>query len=198
MHQAGHRITKPGEGGEPELITLARAGDREAFGALYNEWRPFVFRFIYRRVGGDLRLAEDLTSEAFLRALRRIDTFIWQGRDFRAWLVTIARNLVADHFRSSRFQLEVSAAEIPAGEALVPSSEDTVLEAFSRRAVRVALVDLNAAQRRVVTLRFFDELTVAETSAVMGRSVGAVKSMQHRAMRRLLSFVPAEMAVAAL
>ncbi|MFI9100358.1 sigma-70 family RNA polymerase sigma factor [Streptomyces fildesensis] len=188
---------KPRESGEPELITLARAGDREAFGALYNECRPFVFRFVYRRVGGDLRLTEDLTSETFLRALRRIDTFTWQGRDFRAWLATIARNLVADHFNSGCLGHEVSTAEISAGEELVPSTEDTVLEALSSSAVRVALVNLSAEQRRVLTLRFFDELTVAETSAVMGRSAGAVKSMQHRAMRRLLSFVPAAMAVAA-
>ncbi|WP_443048003.1 sigma-70 family RNA polymerase sigma factor [Streptomyces sp. H39-S7] len=197
MHQASPENTKPGEGGEPELITLARAGDREAFGALYNEYRPSVFCFIRRRVGGDLRLAEDLTSETFLRALRRIDTFTWQGHDFRAWLVTIARNLVADHFKCGRFRHEVSTAEILAGDELVPSTEDTVLEALSGRAVRVALVRLNAQQRRVVTLRFLDELTVAETSVVMGRSVGSVKSMQHRAVRRLLSFVPAEMAVAA-
>lgn len=197
MKQASPKISSSGEVGEPKLVTLARAGDREAFGALYNEHRGFVFRFIYGRVSGDTRLAEDLTSETFLRALGKIDTFTWRGRSFCAWLVTIARNLVADYFKSSRFRHEVSTADVRDGDELVPSTEDTVLEAFSSRAVRVALVHLNAEQRRVVTLRFFNQLTVAETSAVMGSTAGAVKSMQHRAMQRLLDVVPAEMAVAA-
>ncbi|MEU3463580.1 sigma-70 family RNA polymerase sigma factor [Streptomyces sp. NPDC006733] len=196
MHQASPGTAGPGPDDEPVLITLARAGDREAFGALYDECRPFVFHFVLGRVGGDLRLAEDLTSETFLRALRRIDTFTWQGRDFRAWLVTIARNLVADHYKSGRFRREVSTAD-PVEDRSVPSTEDTVLDSLSGHAVRVALVRLNADQRRVVTLRFLHGLTVAETSVAMDRSASAVKSMQHRAMRRLLFCVPAELAVAA-
>ena len=68
-------------------------------------------RYIYFRVGSH-PLAEDLTSETFLRALRRITDFTWQGRDFGAWLVTIARNLVADHFKSGRYRLEITTGEV--------------------------------------------------------------------------------------
>src|SRR4029079_9318640 len=87
-----------------DLVERAQAGETEAFGRLYDHYSDTVYRYIYYRVGGKAT-AEDLTSETFLRALLRIGTFTWQGRDFGAWLVTIARNLVADHFKSSRFRL---------------------------------------------------------------------------------------------
>ncbi|MGW4874337.1 sigma factor, partial [Streptomyces chartreusis] len=76
-----------------ELVERAQAGEADAFGRLYDQYSDTVYRYIYYRVGGKAT-AEDLTSETFLRALRRIGTFTWQGRDFGAWLVTIARNLV--------------------------------------------------------------------------------------------------------
>lgn len=94
-----------------DLVERAQAGEAEAFGRLYDQYSDTVYRYIYYRVGGKAT-AEDLTSETFLRALRRIGTFTWQGRDFGAWLVTIARNLVADHFKSSRFRLEVTTGEM--------------------------------------------------------------------------------------
>ena len=93
------------------LVERAQDGDGEAFGQLYDHYADTVYRYIYYRVGGKAT-AEDLTSETFLRALRRIGTFTYQGRDFGAWLVTIARNLVADHFKSSRFRLEVTTGEM--------------------------------------------------------------------------------------
>lgn len=94
-----------------DLVERAQAGEADAFGRLYDQYSDTVYRYIYYRVGGKAT-AEDLTSETFLRALRRIGTFTWQGRDFGAWLVTIARNLVADHFKSSRFRLEVTTGEM--------------------------------------------------------------------------------------
>ena len=82
-----------------DLVARSQAGEPEAFGLLYDRYVDLVYRYIYYRVGSPT-LAEDLVSETFLRALRRIDSFTWQGRDFAAWLVTIARNLIADHFKS--------------------------------------------------------------------------------------------------
>src|SRR4051794_3775262 len=76
-----------------DLVLRARSGETEAFGALYDHYVDLVYRYIYYRVGTHA-LAEDLTSETFLRALRRINMFTWQGKDFGAWLVTIARNLI--------------------------------------------------------------------------------------------------------
>ena len=77
------------------LVTLAQKGDAEAFGVLYEMHADLVYRYIFQRVASQ-SLAEDLTQETFLRALRRLDTFTWQGKDVAAWFVTIARNLVLD------------------------------------------------------------------------------------------------------
>ncbi|MGH3423136.1 MAG: sigma-70 family RNA polymerase sigma factor, partial [Nocardioidaceae bacterium] len=98
----------PVKGRITALVDLACKGDAEAFGQLYDHYLPGVFRFVYYRVSSRT-LAEDLTSETFTRALRSIGKFRWQGKDFGAWLTTIARNLVADHFKSSRQRLEIVA-----------------------------------------------------------------------------------------
>ncbi len=94
-----------------DLVARSQAGEPEAFGLLYDRYVDLVYRYIYYRVGSPT-LAEDLVSETFLRALRRIDSFTWQGRDFAAWLVTIARNLIADHFKSGRYRLEITTEDI--------------------------------------------------------------------------------------
>src|SRR5690606_2206251 len=106
-----HDVVAPQDDELRTLVLRAKTGDAEAFGTLYDRYLDLVYRYVYFRVGSH-PLAEDLTSETFLRALRRIADFTWQGRDFGAWLVTIARNLVADHFKSGRYRLEVSTAEI--------------------------------------------------------------------------------------
>lgn len=86
-------------------VDAAVAGDRDAFGIVWAAYQLEVFRYVYYRVAAR-DLAEDLTSETCLRALRRIETFSWTGRDFGAWLVTIARNLISDHFKSHRHKRE--------------------------------------------------------------------------------------------
>ena len=83
------------------LVARAQQGDGEAFGRIYDLYAPPVHRYLLHRLG-DRTLAEDLTSETFVRALRRIDSLTFQGRDVGAWLVTIARNLVLYHVKSSR------------------------------------------------------------------------------------------------
>ena len=98
-------------GGSWDLVHAAQDGDRSAFAQLYDRYVDVVFRYVLFRVG-DRELAEDVTSETFLRALRRIESVSYQGRDVGAWFVTIARNLVLDHVKSSRFRLEVTTAEV--------------------------------------------------------------------------------------
>lgn len=129
-----------------DLVERAQAGEADAFGRLYDQYSDTVYRYIYYRVGGKAT-AEDLTSETFLRALRRISTFTWQGRDFGAWLVTIARNLVADHFKSSRFRLEVTTGEMLDANEVARSPEDSVLESLSNAALLQAVRRLNPSSR---------------------------------------------------
>ncbi|MFI5807837.1 ECF subfamily RNA polymerase sigma factor, BldN family [Streptomyces sp. NPDC051561] len=172
-----------------ELVERAQGGEAEAFGRLYDQYSDTVYRYIYYRVGGKAT-AEDLTSETFLRALRRISTFTWQGRDFGAWLVTIARNLVADHFKSSRFRLEVTTGEMLDANEVERSPEDSVLESLSNAALLEAVRKLNPQQQECVTLRFLQGLSVAETARVMGKNEGAIKTLQYRAVRTLARLLP--------
>jgi RNA polymerase sigma-70 factor (ECF subfamily) len=172
-----------------ELVERAQAGEAEAFGRLYDHYSDTVYRYIYYRVGGRAT-AEDLTSETFLRALRRIGTFTWQGRDFGAWLVTIARNLVADHFKSSRFRLEVTTGEMLDSNQVEPSPEESVLEVLSNESLLRAVRKLNPQQQECVTLRFLQGLSVAETARIMGKNEGAIKTLQYRAVRTLARLLP--------
>ncbi|WP_431776728.1 ECF subfamily RNA polymerase sigma factor, BldN family [Streptomyces cucumeris] len=172
-----------------DLVERAQSGEAEAFGRLYDQYADTVYRYIYYRVGGRAT-AEDLTSETFLRALRRIGTFTWQGRDFGAWLVTIARNLVADHFKSSRFRLEVTTGEMLDANEVERSPEDSVLESLSNAALLQAVRKLNPQQQECVTLRFLQGLSVAETARVMGKNEGAIKTLQYRAVRTLARLLP--------
>ncbi|WP_045699253.1 ECF subfamily RNA polymerase sigma factor, BldN family [Streptomyces rubellomurinus] len=172
-----------------ELVERAQNGESEAFGRLYDHYADTVYRYIYYRVGSRAT-AEDLTSETFLRALRRIGTFTWQGRDFGAWLVTIARNLVADHFKSSRFRLEVTTGEMLDSNECERSPEDSVLESLSNAALLDAVRRLNPQQQECVTLRFLQGLSVAETARIMGKNEGAIKTLQYRAVRTLARLLP--------
>ncbi len=167
------------------LVLHAKTGDSEAFGTLYDRYVDLVYRYIYFRVGSH-PLAEDLTSETFLRALRRITDFTWQGRDFGAWLVTIARNLVADHFKSGRYRLEVATGEVidvPLDGAHIP--ENAVVTAIINDRVLRAVRDLNPEQQECVVLRFLHGLSLAETALIMGKKSGAIKALQFRAIRAL-------------
>ena len=171
------------------LLTLAQQGDGEAFGQIYDAYVGQVYRYLYYRVGSP-QLAEDLTSETFLRALRRLDTFRWQGKDICAWFITIARNLVADHFKSSRFRLEVSTADMLDADRADDGIEAQVLDSLDNAVLLDAVRRLKPEQQECVTLRFLQGLSVAETAAVMGRTEGAVKQLQLRAVRALAKLVP--------
>ena len=171
------------------LLTLAQQGDGEAFGQIYDRYVAQVYRYLYYRVGSQ-PLAEDLTSETFLRALRRIDSFSWQGRDICAWFITIARNLVTDHFKSSRFRLEVSTADMLDADRADEGIEQEVLDNFDNAELLAAVRQLKPEQQECVVLRFLQGMSVAETAAVMGRSVGAIKQLQLRAVRALAKLVP--------
>jgi RNA polymerase sigma-70 factor (ECF subfamily) len=166
------------------LVELAQTGDREAFAQLYDRYVDTVFRYVFVRVG-QRALAEDLTSETFVRAMRRIDTFTWQGRDMAAWFVTIARNLVADHVKSARFRFEVTTADMRDADQRVEAPEAEVLTRLRDERLVTAIRGLGSDQAECITLRFLQGLSLADTAAVLGRSEGAVKQLQLRATKAL-------------
>jgi RNA polymerase sigma-70 factor, ECF subfamily len=182
-------VEAPEPGGSWELVRAAQEGDRTAFALLYDKYVDVVFRYVLFRVG-DRELAEDVTSETFLRALRRISSVTYQGRDVGAWFVTIARNLVLDHVKSSRFRLEVTTAEVDDSGRVEAGPEQQVLAGATRSALLECVRQLGDDQRECIVLRFLQGLSVAETAVVMARNEGAVKALQHRAVRRLAQLLP--------
>jgi RNA polymerase sigma-70 factor, ECF subfamily len=171
------------------LVELARGGDSEAFGMLYDHYNASVYRFIYYRVGS-VALAEDLTSETFFRALRSMSSFKWQGKDFGAWLMTIARNLTADHYKAGRTRLEFATEDMGAHDSATDGPENAVLASLTNEALLEALGELPAEQQECLIMRFLQGLSIAETAKVLGRSDGAVKQLQLRGVRNLAKLLP--------
>jgi RNA polymerase sigma-70 factor (ECF subfamily) len=171
------------------LVELARSGDKEAFGQLYDHYQPSVYRFLYYRVGSTT-LAEDLTAETFFRALRSMHSFRWQGKDFGAWLMTIARNLTADHFKAGRTRLEQTTEDMQTLDTTSEGPEIEVLSSLTNEALLRALGELPTEQRECLIMRFLQGLSIAETAEILGRSSGAVKQLQLRGVRNLAKLIP--------
>jgi RNA polymerase sigma-70 factor, ECF subfamily len=172
------------------LVELARNGDKDAFGQLYDHYQPSVYRFLYYRVGS-MTLAEDLTAETFFRALRSMHSFRWQGKDFGAWLMTIARNLTADHFKAGRTRLEQTTEDMQTLDTTSDGPEIEVLSSLTNESLLRALGELPTEQRECLIMRFLQGLSIAETAEILGRSSGAVKQLQLRGVRNLAKLIPA-------
>jgi len=181
---------------DPQVVALverAQGGDEHAFAQLYDRYVDQIYGYVRRRVGSR-EVAEDLTGDVFLRAWRRFDRFQWQGVDLGAWLATIARNRVHDHFKSARFRLERTTDEIGDRDP-GPSTDHPERVAEARelaRSLAAALERLKDEHREVIELRFVHDMSVTETAAVLGRTVGATKALQYRALRALAAIVKDE------
>ena len=173
-------------------VEAAQAGDMDAFGRIYEAHHDALFRFIYFRVG-NRETAEDLCSAVFLRALTKIGSLTWQGKEPGAWVTTIARNLIADHYKRAEHRLAILTAELPEATHVdhcgqhgrmdwSPDHADTVVDGEIGHLLRAAVATLTDEQRQAIELRFFREMSLEEAAAVMGKNTGAVKALTHRAM----------------
>ena len=171
------------------LVKAAQDGDMAAFGELFDRYYDVVFRFVLFRVG-DRTLAEDIASETFVRGLRRISSVSYMGRDIGAWFITIARNLIFDHVKSSRYRLEQSTSDIIELSPSTNGPEQQVLDGATNEELLRCVRKLNPDQQECIQLRFLQGLSVAETAQIMDRNEGAVKALQHRAVRRLAQLLP--------
>jgi RNA polymerase sigma-70 factor (ECF subfamily) len=171
------------------LVEACQAGDAAAFGELYERYHDVVYRYVLFRMG-DRSFAEDVTQETFVRALRRISSVSYQGRDIGAWFVTIARNLIFDYVKSSRFRLEQTTSEIVELSPSTGGPEQQVLDMATNDELLASIAKLNSDQRECIQYRFLKGLSVAETAELMDRNEGAVKALQHRAVRRLAQLLP--------
>jgi RNA polymerase sigma-70 factor (ECF subfamily) len=171
-------------------VERAQQGDMDAFGELWSTYQSVVFRFLWRRVG-QRETAEDLAAETFRRALGRIRTLRWRGSDPGAWFVTIARNLVADYYKSGWARLVVHFDEDPSStedaqpSTWVQDAETPAVDNVVAEDLRRAVESLNEHQRTCIELRFLNELSLKETAEKMDMNVGAVKALQGRAVAHL-------------
>jgi len=172
----------PGQADERLLVEAAQK-DPARFGELYEVHFELVYAFIARRVG-DRDVAEDLTSEVFHKALKSLQKFEWRGVPFAAWLLKIAANAIAD--RAQRSGRELSFEE-PPEIGTKPRLEQAQDLARLFRLVE----ELPEDQRRVVVMRFAEERSTREVAQQLGRSEGAVKQLQLRALENLRAWVGA-------
>lgn len=170
---------------EAHLIRLAQQGDSEACTELYDRHYDAVYRYCYCRVS-DVGLAQDLTSEVFVRMVDKMDTFRVYGRPLLAWLYTIARNLVADSHRESG---RVIPLPLDSESSLSSDGEGDPIRSVERRiqaeCLAAALEHLTEEQRQVILLKFMEDYRNGQVARILGKSEGAVKSLQHRALDAL-------------
>jgi RNA polymerase sigma-70 factor, ECF subfamily len=164
--------------GDDRLLVEAAKKDPSRFAELYELNFARVYAYIARRVG-NRDVAQDLTSDVFHKALASIQNFEWRGVPFAGWLLRIAANMIVD--RSKR-----SGREVSGGDDLPEPSTQPNLEEIDRQGRLFRLVEqLPPDQRRVIGMRFAEEKSICEIATELGRSEGAVKQLQFRALQNL-------------
>ncbi len=164
---------------EESLVERARQGDEKAFAELYEAHFDRIYRYVAVKIGDKME-AEDMTQQVFLNAIHSISSFKWKGTPFAAWLFRIAHNQVVDYVRRKKKQ--------PAtlfDESLVSSDSNPQLiveHSLNIEQMLLATRVLTEVQREVISLRFAAGLSIAEAAEIMGKSQGAIKSLQHSAI----------------
>jgi RNA polymerase sigma-70 factor (ECF subfamily) len=165
-----------------ELIRRAKECDPSAFARIYEHYYQDIYNYIYYRIKGNVHLAEDLAAEVFLIVLESIDTYTFRGIPFSAWLFRIAKNVLGQYFRKESRPVDLPLEEpIP----VEVSPGDIVERGLTQQQLVQALRDLTEDQQEVIILKFVDGLSNAEAGQVLGKSEGAIKSLQHRALNSL-------------
>ena len=163
-----------------ELVARGQQGDRDALEELYLIHFDRIYSYLHVSVG-NRHDAEDLTTQTFLKMLEKIGSFKWQSAPFSAWLFRIAHNLAMDHFRSRRrWQPEEEVPEPPGEEE--PSAELEAMQTLGRESMLKLIERLSPEQQQVLTLKFVFNLPNAEVAAILDKTEGAIKSLQHRAL----------------
>ena len=165
------------------LVDRAQQGDRDALEELYLLHFDRIYSYLHVSVGNK-HDAEDLTTQTFLKMLESIGRFKWQSAPFSAWLFRIAHNLAMDHFRAARrWQPEEEVPEPPADEST--SAEMGALDSIGRKSMLELIEDLSPEQQQVLTLKFVFNFSNGEAATILGKTEGAIKSLQHRALASL-------------
>ena len=165
------------------LVARAQGGDRAALEELYLLHFDRIYSYLYLSLG-NRHDAEDLTNQTFIKMLESIERFVWRHVPFSAWLFRIAHNLAMDHFRAARrWQTEGEPPEDPNAPEL--SAEEAAFRTIGRESMLGMIGNLSKDQQQVLTLKFVFDFSNAEAAAILRKTEGAVKSLQHRALATL-------------
>lgn len=169
------------------IVDNAIGGEASAFGLLYDYYQPKIYRFIILKVG-HREEAEDLTHQVFLSAWQNIKNYKKKGFPFSSWLYRIARNQVIDHYRTKKTNLTLE--EVSPEYFVTPAVASLNIEKdLEMERVLGAMRNLESQYQDVVIMRFVEDLSVREVAAALGKSEGAVKLIQHRAIKKLREFM---------
>ncbi|MBI5733164.1 sigma-70 family RNA polymerase sigma factor [Candidatus Jorgensenbacteria bacterium] len=168
---------------EDLFIKKAKRGDEKAFGVLYDEYIPRIYRFILLKVSRK-QDAEDLTHQVFLNAWQNINRYEFRGFPFSSWLYRIAVNAVIDFYRTNKHEQRL---ETTPEEDLSETSElnDTVDHVLDITAVKTAVAKLEPDQQNVIIMKFVDDLSNKEVAQALEKTEGAIRVIQHRALKQL-------------
>ncbi len=158
----------------------ASKGDATALGHIYDAYAERIYYYLYRRLG-NVALAEDLTADVFLRVVEAAGTVRFCQGALAPWLYRLAHNRLVDYFRRNREQPIPD--DLP-GEHAEASTSVTALD-VDPGALRAALRRLTPDQQQVIALKFLEDWSNARVAVALGRSEGAVESLQHRALGAL-------------
>jgi RNA polymerase sigma-70 factor (ECF subfamily) len=165
------------------LVERAQQGDRDALEELYLIHFDRIYGYLHMSVG-NRHDAEDLTTQTFVKMLESIGRFKWQSAPFSAWLFRIAHNLAMDHFRARRrWQPEEEVPEPHGSEE--PSAEAVAMHSIGRQSMLEMIETLSPEQQQVLTLKFVFNFSNADVATILGKTEGAIKSLQHRALASL-------------
>src|SRR5438067_7581231 len=165
------------------LVERGKQGNREALEELYLIYFDRIYSYLHMSVG-NRHDAEDLTTQTFLKMLESIGKFRFQAAPFSAWLFRIAHNLAMDHFRAARrWQPEEDVPERQGSEEA--SAEEEALQSIGRKSMLELIEGLSHEQQQVLTLKFVFNFGNGEAATILGKTEGAVKSLQHRALASL-------------
>jgi RNA polymerase sigma-70 factor (ECF subfamily) len=187
------RKDRPDREAEERRLVQAAQRDPARFGEVYEAYFELVYAYVARRVRNRSE-AEDLTADVFRKALQSLPRFKWTGAPFAAWLFRIASNMIADRAKRAAREGNVEAslaigkgnADQSGSQLSNPATQEEHLEQTERSAELFRLVnDLADDQRRILLMRFAEERTIHEIAQTLGRSEGAIKQLQFRALENV-------------
>ena len=178
---------------EKELVRQAQKAP-DAFAKLYDQYYPKIFGYVLRRTA-NLEAAQDITSETFFNALRKLWQFRWRNISFSSWLYKIASNEINQYFRKAEYKKSVSLEELQE-QGFEPISsynpENELIEAQEKLKqhqdfleIQEKIVRLPAKYQEVIALRFFEQKQIKEIAEILGKKEGTIKSLLHRAVEKL-------------